>query len=114
MSSRHELGRQAEDLAADYLRNKGYTIVTRRYRAKGGEIDVVALDGDVLVFAEVRYRTNTGAPPEESLTDRKLARIALAAEQYLIEAEETERVARFDFVAVDGAEIRHIVDAFRP
>lgn len=113
MSGLRGVGREAEDRAADFLMGLGYTIVTRRYHTKGGEIDLVALDGDTLVFVEVKSTRARGFSPEEAIDDRKTARIAVAAEAYLNAMEAQGRLARFDLIAIDRSGLRHYVDAFR-
>jgi putative endonuclease len=105
------LGRAAEDAAAAYLLGQGYTIVTRRYKARHGEIDLVALDGDLLVFVEVKQRSAPGYTPEESIGDAKRRALANAGRQYLAEvAEAPERETRFDLIAIDRDGLRHYRD----
>lgn len=104
-------GTEHEDRAADYLLALGYTLVTRRFRARGGEIDIVALDGETIVFVEVRYRAQ--GSPEASVGDKKMARCAAAAESYLRKTGEHRRHTRFDLVAVTADEVRHYPGAFR-
>lgn len=77
-------GARAEALAAAYLERQGLAIVARNFRTRAGEIDVIARDGRVLVFVEVRMRRSArfgGAV--ESITARKRARIVAAANAYL-------------------------------
>jgi putative endonuclease len=107
------LGREAEDRAAELLVAKGYTVVTRRFKARHGEIDLVALDGDLLVFVEVKWRRGRDARPEDALDDRKAAHVLEAAREYLFKVGEPERAFRCDLIAVTGDEVRHHVDAFR-
>jgi len=102
-------GRDAEDRAAEFLLSIGYTLVTRRYAVRGGEIDLVALDGDELVFVEVRARKGRSAGPENSLSAEKAEHLQLAAEKFRREFGETERPFRFDLVAIDGEGLRHHV-----
>jgi putative endonuclease len=79
-------GYQAESDAESFLTAQGYTILERNFRAgRYGEIDLVAQDGDTLVFVEVRSRTTpTGSTPAESVTELKLGRLLRAAEYYLV------------------------------
>lgn len=112
MPNLRRVGRTAEDLAADYLTGAGYTVVTRRYKARHGEIDLVALDGDTLVFVEVKSRSAPGYLPEASIGERKLKALWAAAREYLAAMGETERTCRFDLVALDRDGLRHHVDAF--
>jgi len=108
------LGSDAEDQAAEYLLEKGYTIVTRRYQTKHGEIDIVALDGDMLVFVEVKYRNQADAFPETAVDGTKTDRLAKTAERYAIEFGCLDKQTRFDVIAVTPRAIRHHIDAFRP
>ncbi len=101
---------QAEDRAVNHLLSLGWTVVTRRFKAGGGEIDIVALDGDTLVFVEVKFRQNFA--PEWSVDDRKTARIRAAAELYLHQTEQYEAQVRFDVIAIQGDELRHLEAAF--
>src|SRR3954469_5058386 len=74
-------GRLSEILGIDYLRTKGYRIVTSGYRTKAGEADVIAWGGPVLVFFEVKARQNA-EPPEDSVGARKQQRVIRAAQAY--------------------------------
>ena len=93
------------------------TVKARNYRTRFGEIDLVARDGEETVFVEVRTRRGGAfGTPEESLTRRKRARLRLAAQEYLQERGEAERVWRIDLVAVSlrdegPAEIRRVASA---
>jgi putative endonuclease len=89
---------------------KGYTILTRRYRSKRGEIDVVALDGETLVFVEVKERAQ--GDPELAVSLGKQQRIADAALRYQTEFEQGGRDVRFDTIAIVGDTIRHHENAF--
>jgi putative endonuclease len=89
---RQALGRAGEDIAAAYLSQQGYSIVTRNWRTRSGELDIVARDGEWLVFVEVRARrAGKGAlspvlgTPEESVTPRKQMQLAAMADAYLFE-----------------------------
>jgi putative endonuclease len=94
------------------------TIVERNFRVRGGEIDIVARKGDVIVFVEVRSREVPGfGTPEESVTPAKRRRIVGAARRYLSKVPPSSwREARFDVIAIEGsgerAELRHYPAAF--
>jgi putative endonuclease len=103
-------GRGQEDRAADYLAGIGYTIVTRRFRSRRGEIDVVALDGDQLVFVEVKARWAPGYSPEDSLGDAKRHALVRAGQAYLDFVEQPGRELRFDLVVIDRDGLRHYRD----
>jgi len=109
-----KLGHEAEDRAAQYLLDKGYTIVTRRYKAKHGEIDIVALDGELLVFVEVKYRRGNSSWPEAAVDDAKIERLAKAALEYATAFGCLGMPTRFDLIAVTPNSMRHHPDAFRP
>lgn len=113
MSVPRRLGTEAEDRAADYLLARGYTIVTRRWQGRGGEIDLVALDGETLVFVEVKQRSGRWSRPEEAIQAIKIERFLRAVGQYAAETEQIDRPARYDVIAIDHEGIRHYVDAFR-
>ena len=108
------VGREAEDVAAEYLLGIGYTIVTRRFKARHGELDLIALDGEVLVIVEVKNRRAPGYIPEESINPAKIASLSAALNEYLQKMEEPERLVRYDLIAIDRNGLRHHIDAFRP
>ena len=112
--ARREDGVWAEDRACRYLEGAGMTVVARNYRAKGGEIDIVARGGDRLVFVEVRSREDaTFGSPEESVDLPKRRRIAAAARHYLTTVPpDSWREARFDVIAIEGDTLRHYPGAF--
>ena len=114
MPSVRRLGADAEDRAAAMLIESGYTIIKRGYKGVRGEIDILALHGDVLVVVEVKERTKPGYRPEDSVTSSKARRLAAAARQYLQSVDELDREIRFDLICYDTQGIRHHVDAFRP
>jgi len=103
---------QAEECACNHLMELGMVIVERNWRCRAGELDIIARDGPVLVFVEVRSKSgSTHGSPEESLTLPKLRRLWRAAHQYL-ETQDPPFFVRFDVVAVGPEGIRHIPDAF--
>lgn len=99
------LGDEGEERAVAYLRGIGFTIVTRNAHSRHGEIDIVALDEDLLVLVEVKLRRTS--IPEESITPVKAARMRAAARDYLAAIGEPERDFRFDLIAIAGKELRH-------
>ncbi len=100
-------GAGAEDRAADFLLAKGYTLVTRRRKVRGGEIDLVCLDGEVLVFIEVKFRMAPDYRPEDSLGSTKAGRMRTAARSWVEACGDDGRAWRFDLVAIDRAGLRH-------
>jgi putative endonuclease len=120
---RKALGRQGEDLAAVYLAQQGYHIITRNWRTRSGELDIVAREGEWLVFVEVRTRRTRGGvsepllgSPEESVTPRKQLQLVTMADAYLFEMK-WDGFWRIDVVALelraDGsvARMNHLRDA---
>jgi putative endonuclease len=99
------VGRVAEDRAAEFLAAKGLTIITRRFKCRHGELDLVVLDGDLLVFVEVKLRSE--GRPEDTISARKRELLHESAREYLRKAEEPDREYRIDLVAVDRSGIRH-------
>jgi putative endonuclease len=116
--ARRAQGDAAEERACRHLDRSGFTIVERNYRTRGGEIDIVARKGDLLVFVEVRSREVPGlGTPEASVTPAKRRRIVAAARRYLSDVPPSSwREARFDVIAIDGsgddAALRHYPAAF--
>ena len=96
-------GGRAEKLAAEFLIARGLSIVERNFRCRRGEIDIIARDGDTLVFAEVRLRTRSDfGGAAASITARKRARMTAAALYYLGRRSRTPPPCRFDALLLDG------------
>ncbi|WP_428267480.1 YraN family protein [Haliangium sp.] len=112
--STHVKGQRGEDRAVEYLRAQGYHIVERNYRCRAGEIDIVARDGDALVFVEVRTRAGgERGSALETVTAAKQRRLARVAEAYLALRRPSMGACRFDVVGITAGEITLIRDAFR-
>lgn len=116
-----ETGCGAEARALAFLRRQGLVLVGRNLRCRFGEIDLVMVDGDTVVFVEVRYRRSGGLlGAAESIGPAKRRRLAAAAAWYLSRQPRlAARPARFDVVAIDGrsqadSALQWIEDAFRP
>jgi putative endonuclease len=117
VDGRRELGQRGEAVAEEFLRGRRYTIVARNYRCRLGEIDLVALDGAMLVFVEVRSRRgDLAGTPLESVDGRKQARVARVAQQFLAARGWSDRDARFDVIGVrfdtDPPVVEHVQAAF--
>ncbi|HYF27586.1 MAG TPA: YraN family protein [Baekduia sp.] len=116
---RRALGRLGEDLAAQHLERLGYAIVARNHRTRHGELDLVACDGRVLVFCEVKARRGTGRP-WDALGPAKQQQVRRMARAYLADAPDRPRVPglRFDAIGVvlDGrgrlVRLDHLEGAF--
>jgi putative endonuclease len=109
-------GDRAEGRARGHLEDAGHAVVAANYHCRGGELDLVTLDGETLVFVEVRARANAEhGRPEATVDWRKRKRLLLAARHFLgRHPEHGRRLIRFDVVAVTGEAIHWIRDAFRP
>lgn len=95
-------GTQGEDYAVKLLRAKGYKILTRNFRSKFGEIDIVAQEGDTLVFIEVKTRwSDKFGAPEEAVTSRKLFKIKKTAEYFSLTHPTLPKKLRIDVVAIE-------------
>lgn len=96
------LGNLAEKYAVNLLQTKGYKILTRNFRSRFGEIDVVAIDHDTLVFAEVKARWSLKfGNPEEAVTPSKLSKIQRTGEYYSLLHPELSKKLRIDVVALE-------------
>jgi putative endonuclease len=110
------LGQRGERAAARYLRRQGMKILVRGYRARTGEVDLIARDGDRLVFVEVKARRH--GSPAEAVTPEKQRRITLAALRFMRRYRVLDARARFDIVAIVWSDdkrppqIEHIRNAF--
>lgn len=114
MGNKRKIGQDYENTAAEYLKQQGYEILAHNFYTRIGEIDLIARDGEYLVFIEVKYRRNASAGyPEEAVTRQKQQRIIRAARYYML----MNRIAgdtpcRFDVLAIEGTQIRLIKNAF--
>jgi putative endonuclease len=101
MDQRQAFGRRGEDLACEELEKRGYVIVERRFRTRCGELDIVARDGGVLAFVEVRARSGCHfGTPFESVTWQKRQRLCKMAVSYLTAKRLWREPCRFDVVSV--------------
>ena len=117
MDPRHALGRRGEDLAARHLEGLGYQVVARNLTNAIGELDLVALDGRVVVLVEVKTRSRIGRAPAEAVDFRKQRKLTMTAALFLKDPKWHDRPARFDVVEVvcppgSAPVIRHIKSAF--
>ena len=104
--NKYEKGKCGEDIVCKYLIEKGYLVIERNYRGKKGEIDIIARDGNAIVFIEVKsWKTIPVSEAEFSLSSMKKRRMINSAEQYIFE--NSKKISnfdiRFDFVFVDAA-----------
>jgi putative endonuclease len=112
----NSLGKKGEELAVRFLKKEGYRIIDKNYRTPFGEIDIIADDGGVLVFVEVKTRSgDVFGSPFEAVDRRKRDKIRKVALCYLKKIKK-EPAARFDVLSIDcecgEKKIDHIKDAF--
>jgi len=112
------MGLDGEEIACRYLIGKKYDILARRFKMFRGEIDIVALDGETLVFIEVKTRADEShGRPEEAVTPGKQRQIRRIAQGYLVANPSPGVDCRFDVVAIlfrgpDDCRLEHFIDAF--
>ena len=110
-----DVGKRGEDLAHRYLRRNGFTVVARNWRPPqgGGEIDIIAWEGDSLIFVEVKSRVSAEwSAPERDIDDDKIRALRRAARDYVRRSGTDESRVRFDAITVTGSRIEHLRDAF--
>ncbi|HEX3703990.1 MAG TPA: YraN family protein [Vicinamibacterales bacterium] len=107
-------GKTGEDLACEELTRRGYEIVARRCRLHGGELDVIARDGDTLVFVEVKARDGHAfGDAAEAVTAFKRRRIAHLALDYVTRHQLRDCPCRFDVVAIHVESGRPAIEVFQ-
>lgn len=115
MAAHNELGKWGEDMAIAQLEQEGFTIVERDWKSGRRDIDIIALDGDTMVFVEVKTRRNRlFGEPEEAIDWHKQQNLILAINHY-VKQKRIRQEIRFDVVSVIGIpgttpEINHIKD----
>ena len=98
--SNRSLGKLGEDLAAKYLEKQGFRIIGRNFRARYGEIDIIALEKDVIVFVEVKTRIGEEfGKPEEAVTPWKLREVIKTA-QYYAQTHQIPESMRIDVIGI--------------
>ncbi len=116
--SKREIGNKAEDLACQFLVERDWEILERNYYAGHAEVDIIAKDNDIIVFIEVKMRSNTHfGTPIEHVNESKIERIFSAAEQWVHENNRHASPLRFDVIGILSTnkmpKITHIKDAYR-
>lgn len=113
MGKGHRVGERGEEIACDYLRAQGYEIIERNWRCPFGEADIIAREGETLVFVEVKARTGSGfGGPEGALTMGKRKRLIATARAYL-SGVGNDPTVRFDLVALERGKVKLYRNAFQ-
>ncbi|MGJ5642855.1 YraN family protein [Formosa sp. S-31] len=116
MAQHNILGQQGEDMAVDFLKQKGYTVLERNYRYQKAEVDILARKDDVLAVVEVKTRsTNTFGDPQDFVKPRQIQNLVKAVDAFI--ADHTlDLEVRFDIIAIvktkTGMELEHLENAF--
>ncbi|AUP79210.1 YraN family protein [Flavivirga eckloniae] len=116
MAKHNELGKKGEQLAVDFLLEKGYDIVERNYRFDKAEVDIIAQQKDTLAIIEVKTRsTNDFGNPQDFVKPKQIQRLVKAVDEY-VNVNNLEVEVRFDIIAIvkegTGFNIEHLEDAF--
>ncbi len=117
IGNRRFVGSAGEHIAVRFLAKQGFEIIERNYRFERSEVDIVARDGHVLVFVEVKSRRSKNfGEPEDAVTERKRKHLLKVAEGYLYEHKIENVECRFDVLSIffhgGGTDIKHIKNAF--
>ncbi len=114
--STREKGAGSEDLARSYLQRQGYRIMDTNFRIRTGEIDIIAMDNDTIVFIEVKSAASKNfGDPASWVPVWKQNRIIRVSQAYLMRKNLYNSPARFDVLAIDTSQgVNHVKDAFRP
>lgn len=118
MADHNVKGQRGEELAASFLKSKGYTIMETNWRFKNLEADIIACINDTIIVAEVKTRkTNFFGEPETFVTRQKQRNLIKAAHEY-IQKNQIDLEVRFDIISVilnsSGSQVNHIEAAFYP
>jgi putative endonuclease len=112
--ARIALGKTGEDLACEELERRGYAIIARRYRRRGGELDIIARDGRTMVFVEVKARDGRAFGEAcEAITANKRRTITRLALEYLMRHRLTQCACRFDVVSIHFEAGAPVIDVFQ-
>jgi putative endonuclease len=112
--SKSSIGRKGEDQAVQFLIDKGFQIIERNFRSSFGEIDIICLDNDILIFIEVKAWSSFGLEQlERGINNRKQKRIIETAKYFLsIHRKYMSMVVRFDVIFIGAEGITHYISAF--
>ncbi|MCX8095219.1 MAG: YraN family protein [Caldisericia bacterium] len=96
------LGNLGEEIASEYLKNKGYKIICKNYRTRFGEIDLISEKDNEIIFIEVRTKSSSNLLlPEESITKKKIYNYKKLALEYLLSTQKKYKNIKFDFIGIE-------------
>lgn len=111
--NKRKKGSDYEQAVGYYLEQQGYKILEYNFRCRTGEIDIIAKDGEYLVFCEVKYRSSRAkGSPLEAVNRKKQQVIYQCAQYYMLTHGIGDVSCRFDVIGVEGTQIQHIKNAF--
>ncbi len=114
LNSRQEFGKEGESIAVRHLLKNGYQILAQNYRTRYGEIDIIAKEGNTLVFVEVKARrSDSFGNPKYAITFRKKHKMSMAALDYLKNTKQSHVKARFDVVVIRSGEENPDIEIIR-
>jgi len=100
MAQHNELGKKGEQLAVDFLRSKNYDILERNYRFQKAEVDIIALQKDILAIVEVKTRSSLDfGEPQDFVKPKQIKNLVAAVNEYIVE-QDLEVEVRFDIIAI--------------
>lgn len=112
--SRVQTGKIGEDMAVNFLKESGYKIVERNFRCNLGEIDIIALDENILAFVEVRTKNSSDfCSPQQTITFPKQKKLKKLSLYYLAKGQIKNRDCRFDVVAIDLSKGKNGIELFK-
>lgn len=107
------LGRAGEIEASKLLKKNGYEILEMNFRTRLGEADIIAKQGEVIVFVEVKTRSDESfGAPSEAVNYKKREKYFRVATEYLLKKGLNDKPCRFDVIEIENGKINHIIDAF--
>lgn len=114
MDNRQQTGKIGEELAVDFLKKSGYKIIERNFRCNLGEIDIIALDKNILAFVEVRTKISSSfCAPQETVNFLKQKKLHKLSLYYLTKKRIKNRDCRFDVVAIDLSKGKNGIELFK-
>lgn len=111
--NKRKIGAEYEKIAGAYLEKQGYEILEYNYGSRQGEVDIIAKDGEYLVFCEVKYRaTQQSGHPSEAVNYKKQKALSKCALYYIMKKKIEEAPCRFDVISICGEKITLLKNAF--